>query len=164
MICPEPKPRIKGMQPIWGLKQQVNDFSDIRNWRYRQFYILRKGQSMALAYMSEKDRGNIVLVSKTKTKELSPDSVQVLPDIDIKPLDFTEAQKTSGSIVMYKIAFIQRVGELLPAGTAEKLMTTCLCPFLVTWGPADKCTKQLKLATTTFFWLRAQRTEQITRS
>jgi len=124
IIFPQPKPKIMGMGPIWKLKQQVDDFTDIRNWRYRQFYILRKGQSTALAYISEKDGGNIVLASKTKTKDLSAGSVQVLPDIDIKPLDFTEAQKTSSSIVMYKIAFMQGGGELLPADTADKLMPT----------------------------------------
>jgi len=102
-------------------------------------------------------------VSKTKTKDLSTDNVQVVRDIDIKPLDFTEAQKTSSSIVMYKIAFIQGGGELLPAGTAEQLMPTRLYPFFVTWKAADKSIKQLKLATTTDC-LRAQWIEQITKS
>jgi len=47
-ICRMIYPRIMGVGLIWRLKQQVSEFTDIRNWRYRQFYILRAVNSPCL--------------------------------------------------------------------------------------------------------------------
>lgn len=150
MIFPKPKPRIVAVGPMWKLNnlsaQVNNDLADLRNWRYRQFYVLRKGPITALAYISEKGGGHFVLASSSKTKNVKG-SIEVLPDIDVKHLEPSATEHISSSTIMYRIAFIQKGGELFPADTAEKVIPTRLYPFFITWKDAEKTTTQLKLAT-----------------
>merc|ERR1712137_598986 len=164
-LFPKPTPKIIAVGPMWKLNNpssQVNsDLDDLRNWRYRQFYVLRKGPITALAYISEKDGGNFHLASSSKTKRLR-DSIQVLPAVNVKHLDAAETEHISSSLIMYKIAFVQGGGELFPADAAEKAIPTHLYPFFITWEDAEKTTTQLKLATSTD-QMREQWIAQITK-
>jgi len=157
------------MGPLWKLNSKVHrsdNLAHLHNWRYRQFYLLKKGQIAAVSYVSEKDGGNIILACSFNRRAsndkgfLYSDSdgsgptsgsgpVEVLPALEVEPLDFEKAESMSTSVQQYRIAFCGGGGHLLPYQSPTEYLPSNLYPFSITWRDADNNQQKLIVSATT---------------
>merc|ERR1712137_163321 len=150
MIVREPAPVVCDAGPLWKLNSisnRTDNFALLENWRYRQFYLLSKGQIAAAAYISEKDGGNIVLACSLKKSASQP--LEALPQIAVEPLSFEKANSVYTSVRQYSIAFCGEGVQLMPHQDPQESLPSSLFPFCVTWRDASNNEQKLIVSATT---------------